>query len=345
MKKENINVLTGEEARKVLGEILESERKSPRFEFPAHVGAVGYFRDTTGEGNNVYAAFDHSSGDCWCEDFKTREGAEKWCRGELSTDEVRELESNVEEIILSKDSFVEYLKGCIGDTPNQMPPYVKFDEHGEMAIDMQFFDGYAFDTNPHGLGTYDRIAMYYPTVAEVAKNPQMQEEIEDYIDRRWAEGSKQEQIYDIALKFGKAGRLRCPQDRIEAAVSAIVERAADPSATSFTASVPKDLPLSSKPSFFISLQGARVASSMPPQTGTDIFFPLMVTSFIGVLFHPIKHLFAILVCFMGSWLDSPLPLLVNEAKIDYSEILTVVIIGQVVKFFDALAHEKDIVTV
>ena len=48
MEKENINVLTGEEARKVLGEILESERKSPRLEFPAHIGAVGYFRDTTG---------------------------------------------------------------------------------------------------------------------------------------------------------------------------------------------------------------------------------------------------------------------------------------------------------
>lgn len=234
MEKENINVLTGEEARKVLGEILESERKSPRLEFPAHIGTVGYFHDTTGEGDNIYAAFDNSSGDCWCEDFKTKEGAEKWCRGELSTDEVRELESNVEEIILSKDSFAEFMKGRIGDTPNQMPPYVKFDEHGEMAIDMQFFDGYAFDTNPHGLGAYDRIAMYYPTVAEVAKNPQMQEEIEEYTDRTWSEGSRHEQIYDIALKFGKAGRLRCPQDRIDAAVKAIVERAADPSAKAFT---------------------------------------------------------------------------------------------------------------
>ena len=36
-----------------------------------------------------------------------------------------------------------------------MPPYLKFDENGEMEIKMQFFDGYAFDTNPHGLGMYE----------------------------------------------------------------------------------------------------------------------------------------------------------------------------------------------
>ena len=198
------------------------------------VGTVGYFRDTTSEGKNVFSAFDNMTGDCWYEDFKTQEGAEKWCRGELSTDEVREMESNIEEIILSKDSFSEFLKGRVGETPNQMPPYVKFDENGEMAIDMQFHDGYAFDTNPHGLGMYDRTALYYPTIAEVVKSPKMQDEIEDYTGRRWAEGSKQEQIFDIALKFGEAGRLKCPKERFDAAVKAIVERAADPSAKAFT---------------------------------------------------------------------------------------------------------------
>ena len=35
------NILTGEEAQKVLGEILESERRSRSLTFPAHTGAQG----------------------------------------------------------------------------------------------------------------------------------------------------------------------------------------------------------------------------------------------------------------------------------------------------------------
>ena len=233
MNNKAIIVLTGEEARKAVADILASEKDG---RYPLMVGKAGYFRDTNGNGDTVYSAFDNTTGDCWCEDFKTAEGAEKWCWGELSTDEVRELEGNVEEIILNKDSFADWLKKDTGPKFNGgYPPYVKFDENGEYVIDMQFHDGYAFDTNPHGLGVYDRIGLYYPIVAEVAKNPEMQEEIEDYTGRRWAEGSRQEQIFDIALKYGQAGRIHCPKERFDAAVKAIVERAADPSARAFTA--------------------------------------------------------------------------------------------------------------
>jgi hypothetical protein len=61
----------------------------------------------------------------------------------------------VEGIILNRDSFpVLGGKGLSGvDT---LPPYVKFDDNGEFAIDMEFHDGFAYDTNPHGLGFYDR---------------------------------------------------------------------------------------------------------------------------------------------------------------------------------------------
>lgn len=234
-QKSEVRVLTGKEALQAVHNILASVQDDGNsVHYPVMVGTAGYFRDVNGDGDMVFSAFDNTTGDCWCEDFKTAEGARKWCLGELSTDEVRKMESNIEEIILNKDSFSEFLKGRIGETPNKMPPYVKFDEHGEFALDMQFHDGYAFDTNPHGLGMYDRIGLYYPTVAEVAKSPEMQEEIEDYTDRRWAEGSKQEQIFDIALKYGQAGRIHCPKERFDAAVTAIVERAADPSAKAFT---------------------------------------------------------------------------------------------------------------
>lgn len=143
-------------------------------------------------------------------------------------------ELNTAEIILNKDSFAEFMKGHTGDVPNRMPPYVKFDEHEEFTLDMQFHDGYAFDTNPHGLGVSDRVALYYPTVAEVAKSPDMQFAIEYDTGRRWTEERKQEQIYDIALLYGQAGRICCPKERFDAAVKAIVERAADPSAKAFT---------------------------------------------------------------------------------------------------------------
>lgn len=226
-----VNVLTGDAARKAVHDILSSEQDGY---YPFMIGTVGYFADKSGDGKTVFSAFDNISGDCWCEDFKTRDGAKKWCLGEMSTEEVREMESNIEEIILSKDSFSEFMKGRVGNTPNQMPPYVKFDENGEMAVSMQFFDGYAFDTNPHGLGTRDRVALYYPTIDEVLLDEDKQKAIKAHTGRDWLSAVKREKIYDIALTFGKAGRLKCPQERFDAAVKAIVERASDKFARSFT---------------------------------------------------------------------------------------------------------------
>ena len=233
-EKNDVRILTGDDARRAVHEILSAVQDDGNsVHYPVLVGTAGYFTDKNGNGETVFSAFDNRTGDCWCEDFKTLDGARKWCVGELSTDEVREMESNVEEIILNLDSFLVPGENGLKKIP-LLPPYVEFDEQGEYALDMQFFDGYAFDTNPRGLGMYDRVALYYPTVAEVAKSPEMQEEIEDYTDRRWAEGSRHEQIYDIALKYGQASRLHCPAERYDAAVKAVVERAADPSAKAFT---------------------------------------------------------------------------------------------------------------
>lgn len=235
MKKEkDFPVFVDAEARQKLSEILGSVQDDGNaVHYPAHIGTVGYFSDQSGDGEPLFTAFDNLSGDCWVENFQTLDGAKKWCLGEMSTDDVRKMESNVDTIILSKDSF-PVVKEPVASMVADMPPYLKFDENGELKIKMQFFDGYAFDTNPHGLGMYDRLALYYPTIDEVSKSPDMQDEIEDYTGRRWAEGSTQEQIFDIALKYGQASRLHCPTERFDAAVQAVVERAADPKAKAFT---------------------------------------------------------------------------------------------------------------
>lgn len=224
---EGLTILTGDEARQVLKEILGSQQgNGDGFHYPAHQGAVGYYLNVTGEGEQCFTAFDNTSCDCWVEDFETRDGAVMYCQGEDS-DQIRELEKNVETIILDKDSFADLCK-------KGLPPYVHFDEHGEVPIKMQFYDGYAFDTNPYGLGLYDRIGLYYPTIAEVAKNADMQEEIEGHTGRTWSEGSDQEKIFDIALKYGQAGRLTCPKQRYDDAVQAVKERVLDFGAHSFT---------------------------------------------------------------------------------------------------------------
>ena len=233
-QKKDFPVFVDAEARQKLNEILGSlQDDGNSVHYPAHVGTVGYFSDQSGDGEPLFTAFDNQTGDCWVENFQTRDGAKKWCFGEMSADDVRKMESNVDTIILSKDSFPA-LKEAGASMVADMPPYLKFDENGEMEIKMQFFDGYAFDTNPHGLGMYDRTALYYPTIDEVSKSPDMQDEIEDYTGRRWAEGSTQEQIFDIALKYGQASRLHCPTERYDAAVTAVVERASDRRARAFT---------------------------------------------------------------------------------------------------------------
>jgi len=236
MNKNSIKVLTGEEARRAVSDILDSAVADGRsVRYPLHLGTTGYFRDTASNGMSVYCAFDNLTGDCWCEDFRTEESAARWCRNELDTDEARALERNVEEIILNRDSFASGLQEGRGpQLHGGYPPYVRFDASGEYPLDMQFWDGYAFDTNPHGLGVHDRVALYYPTVAEVTASPAMQDEIKRYTSRDWPEGSRLEQVFDIALKYGQAGRIHCPQPRFDAAVRAVAERASDPSARSFT---------------------------------------------------------------------------------------------------------------
>lgn len=136
---------------------------------------------------------------------------------------------NIETIILSEHSFEALKKEA-----KTLPPEVKFDESGEYLLDMEFHDGYAFDLNPHGYGYYDRVALYYPTIEEVSKDRSLQADIERYTGREWSKGSDFEKMYDIALKFGQASRMRCPDYRRQDAIKAIVERAGDPSAKSFT---------------------------------------------------------------------------------------------------------------
>lgn len=234
----DVRILTGEEARRTVGEILENNPKPGDYVrrdvfYPVHFGAVGYFLDKSGDGKPLFSCFDNSTGDCWCEDFKTRYGAESWCRGSMSTDDVRKMEGNVEEIILSRDSFPALREKGSSEVAD-IPPHVKFDEEGEFTLDMQFYDGYAIDTNQYGLGVSDRIGLYYPTVREVVQDPYMQDKIEHTTGRRWAEGSEHEQIFDIAMHYGQAGRVRCPQERFDEAVSAIVERITDSGARSFS---------------------------------------------------------------------------------------------------------------
>ena len=402
-------ILTGKEAQKVLGEILESERKNRTLSFPAHTGARGYFYEKP-----KFVAFDNSSNDCWVEEFRTKLGAEKWCQGYMSTDQVNALEDGImrdrqrsneyrkecrecamqlngrasggdsdgvayfldkpfiatftedemaygwdryrfaeEEIVIgayfsdnrvvpadfvilqrgnridaeqmphfglsiyrqlasemkqmaekpekakshsirvmdndsnhdftlaavnravtpsamkdtphfetflhaleysrrqllaeagTKYQELECPKGYVsnillnkwsftllnkeGTNPEQFfPPYVKFDDNGEFNIEMEFHNGYAYDLNPHGLGFYDRVGLYYPTLEEVKADPEMSKAVQKYT------GRTEITPFDVALKYGQASRMRCPDYRYEAAKHAVVERATKPSAKMFT---------------------------------------------------------------------------------------------------------------
>ena len=257
-----MKILTGEDARKAVAAILEGgECDGKSLHYPVLVGSVGYFLDKSGFGQDLYSAFDNSTGDCWCEDFTTKKGAELWCQGKYSADEVRQMESegrlgpmlpqmngnrrlglddqtnqnghfNVDTIILTEKSF-EALKGEFGQW-HPLPPYVAFDDNGEFQIEMEFHDGYARDLNPHGLGMYDRTALYYPTVKEIEGDKDKQNAISHYTGRVWSEGSYQDKIFDIALKYGEASRLHCPKYRYDDAVKAVVERTVDKTARAFT---------------------------------------------------------------------------------------------------------------
>ena len=133
----------------------------------------------------------------------------------------------VDGIILNRESFpVLSAKGL--SSVDTLPPYVKFDDHGEFAIDMEFHDGFAYDTNPHGLGFYDRVALYYPTLEELRQDPMKLKAVQDYT------GRQEVTPFDVALKFGQASRMRCPDYRYDAAKKALVERTTDPSAREFS---------------------------------------------------------------------------------------------------------------
>lgn len=140
----------------------------------------------------------------------------------------------VSNILLNKGSFpVLSGKGLSG--VDSLPPYVKFDENGEFSIEMEFHDGFAYDTNPHGLGFYDRVALYYPTIEDCDRY--MQKCIRDYT------GRDEITPFDVALKYGQASRMRCPDYRYEEAKKALVQRTTDPSARAFTPEQIKTLEL------------------------------------------------------------------------------------------------------
>ena len=128
-------------------------------------------------------------------------------------------------ILLSKDTF-PVLNGKGLSDVDSLPPGVKFDKNGEFAIEMEFHDGFAYDLNPHGYGFFDRVALYYPTLEECDKT--MQKHIRDYT------GRDEITPFDVALKYGQASRMRCPDYRMEAAKKAVIDRATDPSARAFT---------------------------------------------------------------------------------------------------------------
>ena len=131
----------------------------------------------------------------------------------------------VSSILLNKNSF-PVLNGKGLSEVDSLPPGVKFDENGEFSIEMEFHDGFAYDLNPHGYGFFDRVALYYPTIEEC--DTYMQKCIRDYT------GRDEITPFDVALKYGQASRMRCPDFRMEAAKKAVVHRATDPVARAFT---------------------------------------------------------------------------------------------------------------
>ena len=62
---------TGKEAQDLIGPILESVKDG---RYPLHEGDCGYYRNADG----IYTAWDNMTGDCWVEDFKTKQAAIKW---------------------------------------------------------------------------------------------------------------------------------------------------------------------------------------------------------------------------------------------------------------------------
>ena len=144
----------------------------------------------------------------------------------------------VSSIILNKGSFPLHNEEGL-PAEQSYPPYVKFDDNGEFMLDMEFHDGFAYDLNPHGLEFYDRIGLYYPTLEEVQADPEKLRAVQKYT------GRTEVTPFDVALKYGQASRMRCPDYRYEAAKQAVVERAASPSSRKFTPEQRKAIELAS----------------------------------------------------------------------------------------------------
>ena len=87
-KEQYKEMITGEQAEKVLKEILDSlQDESCAVYYPAHIGAVGYYANTANNGEKVFTAFDNRHGDCYVEDFHDEEICKMWIDDILSTKE------------------------------------------------------------------------------------------------------------------------------------------------------------------------------------------------------------------------------------------------------------------
>jgi len=80
-----MDILTGEHAKTTLAAIQATETHIGEFDRPF---VAGYFDNPEGG----YIAFDNTTGNCWIEDVDEREKAELWAKGEISTDELHNLQ-------------------------------------------------------------------------------------------------------------------------------------------------------------------------------------------------------------------------------------------------------------
>ena len=139
-------------------------------------------------------------------------------------------------IILTRESFPVSLHhsnrpGLRFQSP--VSPFVKFDENGECNMEMCFSDGFAFDEYEQ-LSNIHRTGLYYPTLKDLAADPEKQQAIAARLGKDWDECSEIEKVYGSAVVFGKASRIECPKERYDAALEAVRERTQSQTAKAFT---------------------------------------------------------------------------------------------------------------
>ncbi len=208
---------TGEPAKRLVDESLKNVVYNGwRVRYPVNIGTTGYYKDKNSVGKTVWTAFDNTAGDCYVEDFMTKEAARAYALKFEEADYAREVDARQEkheteymhtegkaeddrspflsEVVISEDNISMKDVGTIA-----------FDDSGEKDVEMVFSDGHAEELPAlDDLSTEDmqHLTMTYPTVAEVEKDTDMREQIERYTGRRWEESTFQEKVYDTALKFG-----------------------------------------------------------------------------------------------------------------------------------------------